>query len=64
MAQTVNFDFAPVGGYENVKTKLWSYGVTPMLTWDIGGDWEAVARAGVALGHTHLTQLGIKMLVV
>lgn len=41
--QTVGFDFAPVGGYERAATKLWSYGITPTVTWKIGGDWQMKA---------------------
>ncbi len=41
--QTVSFDFAPVGGYETVNTKLWAYGITPSLTWNFGHDWRMKA---------------------
>ena len=41
--QAVGFDFAPVGGFERTRTKLWSYGITPTVTWKIGGDWQMKA---------------------
>ncbi len=41
--QTLGFDFAPVGGFQTVRTKLWSFGITPTLTWKIGGDWQMKA---------------------
>lgn len=41
--QAVGFDFGPVNGFERTRTKLWSYGFTPTLTWKIPGDWQMKA---------------------
>ncbi len=41
--QTLNFDFGPVGGNQTIRTKLWSWGITPTITWKIGGDWQMKA---------------------
>ncbi len=41
--QAVAFDFGPVGGRAISTTKLWSYGITPTVTWKIGGDWQMKA---------------------
>ena len=38
--QSLGFDFGPVGGYERANTRLWSYGITPSVTWKMGGDWQ------------------------
>lgn len=38
--QQVSFDFGPAGDSAAVKTDLWSWGITPSLTWKIGGDWQ------------------------
>ena len=37
------FNFAPAHGNAIDTTKLWSFGVTPTLTWKIGGDWQMKA---------------------
>lgn len=42
-AQALAFDFGPVGGRGISTTKLWSYGITPTVTWKIGGDWQMKA---------------------
>lgn len=42
-SQSVLFDFGPAGGREVIDTHLWSFGITPSLTWKIGHDWQATA---------------------
>jgi len=42
-SQAVAFDFAPVGGIERNRTNLWAMGITPTVTWKIGGDWRMKA---------------------
>ena len=38
--QTVYFNFGPVGGDETVTTGLRSWGITPMVTWKVGHDFQ------------------------
>lgn len=42
-AENAYFNFAPVGANALDTTRLWSYGVTPTLTWKIGWDWQMKA---------------------
>jgi iron complex outermembrane receptor protein len=42
-SQTAYFNFGPVGGRQIVTTNLQSGGITPTLTWKIGGDWQMKA---------------------
>lgn len=43
VSQQVNFDYGPVGGRGVVRTDLWSWGITPSLTWKFGHDWQMKA---------------------
>ena len=41
--QSVLFDFGPARGREIIDTHLWSFGITPTVTWKMGHDWQATA---------------------
>ena len=38
--ETAFFNFGPVGEHQVDSTKLWSFGITPTVTWKMPGDWE------------------------
>lgn len=40
------------GFYQPTRTKLTSWGITPSLTWKIGGDWQMKAFYNVGESHT------------
>jgi iron complex outermembrane receptor protein len=53
-AQTVYFNFAPVGGRGLTKTDLSSSGITPGLTWKIGHDWQMRAYYNYGQSRTEV----------
>lgn len=59
-AQTVDFSYASVlGPYAESRAELEEYGVTPVLTFKFGGDWQAKAMYNYGWSDTRIYAPGI-----
>ncbi|HEX7853688.1 MAG TPA: TonB-dependent receptor [Sphingobium sp.] len=54
-SQQVSYNYGPVGGLGTVSTRLWSYGITPSVTWKINRDWQL--RATYNYGQSQTTAI-------